>query len=406
MTPYILFDDGKGTLAPLTDLRAAFEIRTGALTTLERTRALLGGNPSALYVPEHLKALVASRHGTPVNTCADPDIIALNGRAPLGAMHAKALGPGQAVVEDASGEVIAARTDAAGVEALAQGRTPGGLEVVERLPAKGLMSRPWHARSFRDACLGVDLDTLTANPGRLPPEGVLRMGDAPLRCALTARLCPGVTLDLEGGPILIDENAVIRPGAVLIGPCAIGANSTVLERATIRPNTAIGPWCKINGEVGGVIFQGYSNKAHDGYLGDSWVGEWVNLGAGTTNSNLLNTYGEILAVAAPGGRHERTSEKFLGAIIGDHVKTAICTRIMTACVLHTGGMFATTAPVSGATPPFAWATDEGLRRYRPEKFLDVARAMMQRRHVEPSPAYIERLRALLASAAANEGSAA
>lgn len=159
MTPYILFDDGKGTLAPLTDLRAAFEIRTGALTTLERTRALLGGNPSALYVPEHLKALVASRHGTPVNTCVDSDIIALNGRAPLGAMHAKALGPGQAVVEDASGEVIAARTDAAGVEALAQGRTPGGLEVVERLAAKGLMSRPWHARSFRDACLGVDLDT-------------------------------------------------------------------------------------------------------------------------------------------------------------------------------------------------------------------------------------------------------
>jgi UDP-N-acetylglucosamine diphosphorylase/glucosamine-1-phosphate N-acetyltransferase len=402
MIPYILFDDGQGMLAPLTDLRAAFEIRTGALTTLDRTRALLGGSPSSLYVPAHLADLVASRQSVPVNVNAsEADVIALNGRAPLAATLVKDLAPGQALAEEGSGNIIAARTNAAGVAALARGETPEGVAIAGRLPAPSLISRPWHVRTFRDACLAVDLDTLTANPGRVPPEGVLRMGDAPLRCALTARICPGVTLDLEGGPILIGDNAVIRPGAVLIGPCAIGDNTTVLERATIRPKTAIGPWCKVNGEVGGVIFQGYSNKAHDGYLGDSWVGEWVNLGAGTTNSNLLNTYGEIVAVAAQGSKYERTAERFLGAIIGDHVKTAIGTRIMTACVLHTGGMFAATAPVSGATPPFAWATDDGVRRYRPEKFLEVARAMMQRRNVEPTPAYMDRLRAL-ATAAAGE----
>ncbi len=168
----------------------------------------------------------------------------------------------------------------------------------------------------------------------------------------------------------------------------------MLERATIRQNTAVGPWCKVNGEIGGVLFQGYSNKAHDGYLGDSFVGEWVNLGAGTTNSNLLNTYGEVITRATPDGKHERTGETFLGAIIGDHVKTAICTRIMTGSVLHTGGMFATTAAVSGCVAPFTWATDAGQRPYRFEKFIEVARAAMSRRKITPSGAYTTLLRDL------------
>jgi acetyltransferase-like isoleucine patch superfamily enzyme len=177
----------------------------------------------------------------------------------------------------------------------------------------------------------------------------------------------------------------------------VGPHSTVLERATIRQHTAIGPWCKVNGEVGGTIFQGYANKAHDGYLGDSWMGEWVNLGAGTTNSNLLNTYGEIVSRATPDGKNERTGENFLGAVIGDHVKTAICTRIMTGSVLHTGSMFATTAPVSGCVGAFTWATDDpdtgrpSHRPYRLDKFGEVMRAAMARRKVEPSEAYLRRL---------------
>jgi UDP-N-acetylglucosamine diphosphorylase/glucosamine-1-phosphate N-acetyltransferase len=207
-----------------------------------------------------------------------------------------------------------------------------------------------------------------------------------------------VVLDSEHGAIHVAEHAVVRPGAVLIGPCYVGPHSTVLERATIRPGTAIGPWCKVNGEVGGTIFQGYANKAHDGYLGDAYVGEWVNLGAGTTVSNLLNTYSEVIAKATPGGSNERTGETFLGPVIGDHVKTAICTRVMTGSILHTGSMFATTAAVSGCVGPFTWATDEGQRVYRLDKFLEVARAAMERRKVEPSEAYIAALAALHAGA--------
>ena len=146
--------------------------------------------------------------------------------------------------------------------------------------------------------------------------------------------------------------------------------------------------------MGGTIFQGFSNKSHDGHLGDSWVGRWVNLGAGTTNSNLLNTYGEVTMRLEPDGPRLRTGMQFLGAIIGDHVKTAISTRLMTGTVLSTGAMIATTAPPPTTVPRFAWLTDEGCRTYNIEKFIEVAKTMMARRHVQPSEAYVEALRTL------------
>lgn len=392
MQSVILFDDGKGLLSPLTDVRAAFDVRTGALTTLERWRR---SGPRrrvvALACPGSLGAVARESHPFPINQVpsdADP-VLLVNARCVLDRPEIESLNIGDVLIERQSGDVVAAFVGRARAESfLTGGGVEGGRTVA--VHEHCLLSRPWHVRTFRDRCLAADLKLLE-NPGRAPPAGVVAFGQHALTIASTAKVYPGVTLDLENGPIVIDEDAVVRPGAVLAGPCYVGPHSTVLERATIRQRTAIGPWCKVNGEVGGTIFQGYSNKAHDGYLGDSWVGEWVNLGAGTTNSNLLNTYGEIIARASPGAGNERTGERFLGAIIGDHVKTAICTRIMTGAVLGTGGMFATTAPVSGATPPFAWATDAGTRRYRLDKFMEVMRAAMERRKVTASGAYAARV---------------
>ncbi len=420
MRRIIVFDDGKGELSPLTDLRPVFDIRTGALTTLERARRSLDGQIIGLWVPESLRMIARQAHAEPVNatTLGTGPVLLYNGRCvipPAGVMDLK---DGEALIDQ--GEVAAVRLEAGKALEVLQGRIPGAVRSTREVMGL-LMSRPWHVRRYRDSALRVDLELLARPVRRTPdepspvqelfeePEGgvtvsaaapePLRLGGHALTVSRTARVCPGAVLDLEKGPIVIDEGAVVRPGAIVIGPVYIGANSTVLERATIRGNTAIGPWCKVNGEVGGTILQGFSNKSHDGYLGDSWAGEWVNLGAGTTNSNLLNTYGEVVGVAKPGGSYEKTGEQFLGAIIGDHVKTAICTRLMTGCVLNLGGMFATTAPVTGCTPAFAWATDDGVRRYRLEKFIEVVRAMMARRKVEPSEAYLERVRSLHAQSA-------
>ncbi len=395
MPRVIVFEDGHGQLAPLTGLRAAFDVRTGALTTLERVR-LAFGSDAVLVVPEPLARLTRERHRLPVNeppTGSEP-VLVLNGRAPLAAELAAHLTPDAALIERTSGHLIAALVPASRVPGvLGAGGDRHGIHAV---PVDGLnlMARPWHVRLLRDRCLAFDLQCLGAPKQTTTPTGVITFGSHRLTVGPDARVCPGATFDLEGGPIVMAEHAVVRPGAVVIGPAYIGPHSTVMDRAIIRAQTAIGPHCKVGGEVGGTIFQGYSNKAHDGYLGDSWVGEWVNLGAGTNNSNLLNTYGEVKARATPGGPLESTGDRFVGAFIGDHVKTAIGTRIMTGCVIHTGAMIASTAPASGCIPPFAWLTDAPASTWRLDQFLETARAMMARRQVEPSAAYLDRVRSL------------
>ncbi|MBX3402172.1 MAG: hypothetical protein KF699_02050 [Phycisphaeraceae bacterium] len=400
--PVILFDDGRGQLSPLTDLRPAFDVRIGALTLLERVTLLTGRPPAGLIVPPHLEAMCREKWpDVPVN---DPSklpehTLLVNGRwsvAESEALHeCDQVGP---LVDDA-GELLGSHATPAEVSRfIARDFVPED----EASGYKGLtegsrtLLRPWDARRLRDRALAIDLDLLLrlCPPSAALTAGITLIGDKGLNIAASARLYPSVVLDCESGPIVIADHAVIRPGAVISGPVYVGPYSTVLDRAVIRGNTAIGPHCKVAGEVSGTVFQGYANKAHDGFLGDSWVGEWVNLGAGTNNSNLLNTYSEIICRATPDGPNERTGETFLGAIIGDHVKTAICTRIMTGAILHTGSMFATTAPVSGTVGRFTWATDAGSRAFRFEKFVEVARAAMSRRKIEPSAAYIDRLRAL------------
>ena len=165
----------------------------------------------------------------------------------------------------------------------------------------------------------------------------------------------------------------------------------------VGARAVIGPQCRAAGEIGSAIFQGFSNKAHDGHLGDALLGEWVNLGAGTVNSNLLNTYGEVAMRLRPSGALERSGRQFMGCIVGDHAKTAIGTRIMTGSSVGTGAMWAAGAAISGTVGSFAWVTDDGERRFRLDKFTDIARTVMARRGVVPGAAYLERLTALHAA---------
>lgn len=397
MPDAIVTCDGLPELAPLTDLRASFDVRTGALTTLERLERSLGLRIAALRVPDRLAGVTRERHpGVPVNgpgAGLAADVLLINGRCPVDEELISTLTRGQRLVETKTGELIAACVAEADARSFLEGSPLPPGDTVEA-GSTALLSRPWHVIAFRDRCLEMDLALLSQTPTQELPPGVLAIGESELTIAPEALVYPGVTIDLEHGPVVVAEHATIRPGAILHGPCYVGPHATVLDGALIKGGTALGPWCKAAGEVGGTIFQSYSNKAHDGHLGDSYIGEWVNLGAGTTNSNLLNTYAEVIARGQPQASNERTGLQFLGAIVGDHVKTAICTRLMTGCVLHTGSMFAESTAVSGCVPAFTWATDDGRKPYRFDKFMDVARAMMARRKVEPSEAYAACLRAL------------
>lgn len=395
-------------ISPLADLRPACCVRTGAMTLLERLRLrertkgdikLLGVACDATEATN--AALFQEQTNLPINPATTTDTIVISGTCVTLPDESLAIQPGQALFH--KDHLVACSVQSTDIASLVAGNVTSSLTRIET--NHEVLTRPWSVRTLRDKTLAHDIAALTdpnvqgSIPRMSQHAGVTSLADSAAgKCAYmhpTAKVYPGTILDSEAGPIVIDEHAVIRPGAILIGPCYVGPHSTILERATIRPHTVVGPWCKVNGEVGGTIFQGFSNKGHDGYLGDSYVGEWVNFGAGTTNSNLLNTYSEVIAKATPDGKHERTGEQFLGAIVGDHVKTAICTRIMTGSVLHTGSMFATTAPVSGCIKAFSWATDAGTKEYRFEKFLEVAKAAMARRKKEPSTAYIEAMRALV-----------
>lgn len=405
MPQAIVFDDGKGDLGPLTDLRPVFHVRTGALTTLERWSAALDAHDRtqvvAVWTPAPLAALARERSNLPVNDLTrladDPaGVLLVNGRCIM-PMRVGDLSLGHAIVCSAGG-VVAARLRANDAAALlATYQLPPTTRRREAADA-AMLDHPWDVIRFRDRAIDTDMARLIDRPASQHPAGVIVLDESRVRIAPSARVYPGVTLDAEQGPIVIDDDAVVRPGAVVIGPAYIGKRSTVLDRALVKGHTAIGPTCKVAGEVGGVIFQGYSNKAHDGHLGDSWIGEWVNLGAGTTNSNLLNTYGEVIAQAEPNGPRLRTGLQFLGCVVGDHVKTAILTRLMTGSVIGTGSMLAAMTPPA-AVGRFEWITDDpagGIRRqpYKIDKFLAAARAMMARRKIEMTPASEARLREL------------
>ena len=139
-------------------------------------------------------------------------------------------------------------------------------------------------------------------------------GDAPVRLEKGAKVDPGVVLDAEAGGIWIEANARVRPGAVLVGPVHVGPGSIIREQAVVR-GSDIGPTCRVAGETNNSILQGWCNRAHEGHVGDSVLGAWSNLGAGTTISNLLNSYEEISVRLTPEGLAAARTECSLGHLL-------------------------------------------------------------------------------------------
>jgi UDP-N-acetylglucosamine diphosphorylase/glucosamine-1-phosphate N-acetyltransferase len=178
----------------------------------------------------------------------------------------------------------------------------------------------------------------------------------------------------------------VRAGARLEGPLYIGAASRVIGGA-VR-GSAIGPHCRVHGEVAASVLLGFANKAHDGFVGHSVLGHWVNLGAGTTTSNLKNTYGPVRLEVA--GKRIETGRSNLGTLFGDHAKTAIGTMLATGTVVGAGAnVFGAIAPPQ-YVPAFAWGSTG--ERITEEGFLTVARRVLARRDVAWSEARQESLR--------------
>lgn len=190
---------------------------------------------------------------------------------------------------------------------------------------------------------------------------------------------PGVVLDASGGPIIIDDNAFIYPNSVIIGPVYIGESAIVKSGANIYENVTISKACKVGGEVGQSILMPYSNKQHTGFLGEGYLGSWVNLGADTSTSDLKNNYSKIRVTLS--GREINTGLQFLGPMIGDHTKTAIGTTINTGTVVGFAcNLFGSGFP-DKYIPSFTWVGSKANQTYDLEKAIETAKVVMARRKV-------------------------
>jgi len=400
------------------DTRAVFDVRTGALTTRERIEHALGMRAAALFATDEIAPILREREPSDMHINTLPpgeEFLFINGALVMLPDEVLHLETGEGVVDNKSHQTCAGRAGEEMALAVRLGAQDAAafidsLNAPKSVKMKGcsgalVLRNAWDVIRHRDAAIAHDLAALVVSRKaqclRAPPHGVHVLGDFAVIVDPEAHVSPIVVLDASKGAIVLDRGAIVRPGVVIHGPAYIGAASHALERTLIKPNTAIGPMCKVAGEVGGTIIQSFSNKAHDGHLGDAWLGEWVNLGASTINSNLLNTYGTIASPVGPDTPSKRrTGMTFLGCIIGDHTKTAIGTRIMTGTTIGVGAMIAASAPPPQATPTFAWLTDAGSHVHRLDRFLESAARMMDRRDVAMSPAMERRLRDLHKCAAA------
>ncbi|MBK9108955.1 MAG: glucose-1-phosphate thymidylyltransferase [Saprospiraceae bacterium] len=240
--------------------------------------------------------------------------------------------------------------------------------------------RPWELFQRKAIELEQDYQLITAGRFTTPIHESNAIIGNQLFVEEGARMM-ACTLNSQTGPIYIGRNVEIMEGSMLRGPLAICEGSIVKMGAKIYGATSIGPESRIGGEINNCIFQAYSNKAHDGFLGNSIIGEWVNIGADTNASNLKNNYEDVKLWNYNTKRFDKTASLFCGLIMGDHAKCGINTMFNTGTVVGFG------ANVFGAgfprqfVPDFAWGGASGFSTFTLDKFFATAQKVMERRHV-------------------------
>ncbi len=269
-------------------------------------------------------------------------------------------------------------------------------EILKNLPKREVRAKTiqhlWNLIEWNGSLITEESDFLGTGKieGTLDEKAAIQGDPSSLSIGKGSKVGPFCLLDLREGPILVGQDVQILPPTVIEGPAFIG-DGTHIDGAKIRGGTSIGPNCRISGEVEETIFQGYSNKHHEGFLGHSYIGEWVNLGAGTTNSDLKNNYGEIRVVI--NSKEMNTRNIKVGCFIGDHTKTGIGT------LINTGAVFGIFCNLFGGkevspkfVPSFSWGARVPFASYRIEEAIDTARKGMGRRGVEMTKNYEDLIR--------------
>jgi len=244
------------------------------------------------------------------------------------------------------------------------------------------ITNTWDLFSLNDAAIRLDFDLITDGRASQPiPEGVNYLNKEDIFIEEGAEVLFS-TLNASTGPIYIGKDALIMEGSAIRGPFSLGNESVVKMGATIYGATTIGPNCTVGGEIKNSILMAYSNKGHEGYLGNSVIGEWCNLGAGTNNSNLKNNYAEVRLWSYETERFAKTGLQFCGLMMGDHSKCAVST------IFNTGTVVGVSSNIYGSNfprnfiPSFSWGGAAGFSEYQTSKAIGTASLVFQRKGLE------------------------
>ena len=344
--------------APLSLTRPIGDIRVGLFTNLERWSILLPddhiGFQSESYLRDEFEEL---NDGKIVNACIIPneDFVASivyledNCRLMLGNNTMAISGTGKNIINY-------------------KGETPI------------LINHRWELLSVNAAAISNDIDLIKESIAyQKIPKDVIVIGPKDSIYLEEGAILSSCTLNTNEGPIYISKGAEVMEGALIRGPFALCENAVVKMGAKIYGASTIGPFCKVGGELSNVILQSYSNKGHDGFLGNSYIGEWCNLGADTNVSNLKNNYDSVSSYCYEKKEEVNTGLQFLGLFMGDHSKTGINSMFNTgavvgvSCNLYGAGFF------PKHTLSFSWGEPNALEPFRIEKSLEYANKMMERR---------------------------
>ena len=376
MKNVILFDNEVwDNLLPLTYTRPVGELRVGILTIREKWEKWADTKVSFI-TQEHL----SQKYPMTIQS----DNIVINGSLlPLPGICKliEQMEPNEALLHN--DELIAARLNKSQFNSLIEDKE------IEELQGFDIGDTPllkinnlWDIFGKNDEALKIDFEFLTKNRTSTPLSDTNQV-TAPEQIFLE----PGATvehciLNASKGPIYVGKDALIMEGCIIRGPLGMNENSVLKMGAKIYGATTLGPSCKVGGEVNNVVFTGYSNKGHDGFLGNSVIGEWCNLGADTNSSNMKNNYSEVRLWSYATQSFIKTGLQFCGLIMGDHSKCGINT------MFNTGTVIGVSANVFGSgyprnfVPSFSWGGDQKYTTYTLEKAMDTARAMMKRRDQE------------------------
>lgn len=385
-------------LLPLVYFRPVYNLRCGILSLKAK---LFRAYPKATF-SIHCRAYLADymkvrNPGIRVNEISGDECLFINGRVIADAEFSKKvpLHEKSDVVYVYKNQVVAARVSGRNLTKLRKNiGSLLSLSDFDGIPQKDinvdLISYSWNliqnnkTQLMKDYALLVGAKKKTGNKGKVY-KGAYLLNEKDIFIDDGAIIKPGVVLDAEGGPIFIGKNVKIFPHATIIGPAYIGDGSLVKIGAQIYSDTTIGPICKVGGEIESSIIHGYTNKQHDGFLGHSYVGAWVNLGAGTTVSDLKNNYHSVRVTV--GGEQFDTGLQFVGPTLGDHAKTAINSMFNTGTVIGvSSNIFGDGFPPK-YVPSFSWgAAGETFTTYNIDRAIDVARRVMLRRNIVLTPA--------------------